>query len=304
MIKQGRVYYLFSTGVEHGLNGGTIQLRRSTNLVTWELMGTVFDAVPEWVTKAVGPIPNLWAPDISFFNDKYHLYYAGSHFGTNNSVIGLATNTTLDSNNPAYRWVDEGKVVSSLPASDNYNAIDPNVSFDAAGVPWLAFGSFWSGIKLRRLDPATGKPTDADPKLYPIASRGGGAIEAPAIVFHDGYYYLFVSWDRCCAGVNSTYRIMVGRATAITGPYLDSTGKELNAGGGDQLLAGYDHVRGPGGQSVFVDGKAFWLVHHYYDALQNGAVKVHVRQLTWTKDHWPVAGAPYQGKQSYFSFVP
>ncbi len=297
MIKQGRTYYLFATG-------GTIQIRRSTNLVSWELAGTVFDTIPDWITTAVGNIPDLWAPDISYFNGKYHLYYAGSHFGTNNSVIGLATNTTLDRTSRDYHWVDEGLVIESLPASDNWNAIDPNLSFDTAGVPWLAWGSFWSGIKMRRLDLNTGKLSTVDQTLYALASRGGGAIEAAAILAHDGYYYLFVSFDRCCAGANSTYRIMVGRATTITGPYLDSTGKPMMEGGGDQLLAGYDNVRGPGGQSVYFDGKTTWLVHHYYDALANGAIKLQIRKLTWTNDHWPHADAPYKPSTGIFGFSP
>lgn len=295
MIKQGHTYYVFATG-------GTIQIRKSTNLVSWELAGTVFDRIPDWITKAVGTIPDLWAPDISYFNGKYHLYYAGSHFGTNNSVIGLATNTTLDPGSRDYHWVDEGMVIDSLPASDNWNAIDPNLSFDSTGVPWLAWGSFWSGIKMRRLDLNTGKLSTVDQKLYALASRGGGAIEAPAILAHDGYYYLFVSFDRCCAGANSTYRIMVGRSTTITGPYLDSTGTSMLSGGGDQLLASYDNVHGPGGQSVYVDGQTTWLVHHYYDALANGAITLQIRKLTWTNEHWPHVAAPYKPSPGIFGF--
>ena len=38
---------------------------------------------------------------------------------------------------------------------------------------------------------------------------GTNAIEAPFIMKHGGYYYLFVSWDYCCRGIKSNYRVAV-----------------------------------------------------------------------------------------------
>src|SRR4051812_33772169 len=40
IMKQDGAYYIFSTGDEQGLNQGTIQIRRSTDLTHWELAGT------------------------------------------------------------------------------------------------------------------------------------------------------------------------------------------------------------------------------------------------------------------------
>lgn len=280
MFKQGHTYYVFSTG-------GSLQIRSSTNLKTWRYEGTVFDTIPSWVTKTVGPITDLWAPDVSYFDGFYHLYYAGSQFGTNTSVIGLATNVTLDPASPRYHWVDRGLVLSST-TSDTYNAIDPSVVLDAGHVPWLAFGSFWTGIKLRRLDARTGKPARADTRLYALAFRPDtNAIEAPFITRRGHYYYLFVSFDFCCRGAKSTYRIMVGRAAKLTGPYRDRKGARMDQGAATQMLAGSDRYRGPGGQSILVDGLAYWLVYHYYDALDNGVSKLQISQLHWTRDGWP-----------------
>jgi len=292
MIRAGSTYYVFSTGDENGLNQGNILIRKSTDLAYWQLVGTVFETIPAWISDALGSTPpNLWAPDIAQANGKYYLYYAGSRFGTNNSVIGLATNVTLDPASPDYKWVDEGLVIRSTPR-DNWNAIDPAVAIDTDGGAWLSFGSFWDGIKMRRLDAGTGKLATDDTTLYSLASRNGGPIEAPAIVYHGGYYYLFVSFDFCCRGVKSTYKIMVGRAAKITGPYTDRSGKRMDQGGGDLLLAGDDRFRGPGGQSVFLDGNTYRLVHHVYDTFQNGLPQLKIKDLTWTTDGWPEIPRP------------
>ena len=73
-----------------------------------------------------------WAPDISFFNGQYCLYYACSTFGSNHSVIGLATNTTLNPDESAFRWQDQGLVLESQ-TSDDFNALDPQHVVDRDG---------------------------------------------------------------------------------------------------------------------------------------------------------------------------
>ena len=292
IIRQDSAYYVFSTGDEGGLNHGTIQIRRSIDLANWELVGTIFSDIPKWIGDELGDVPpNLWAPDISFLNGKYHLYYAGSRFGTNNSVIGLATNSTLDPANPSYQWVDEGLVIRSH-LTDNWNAIDPNLSLDANNTPWLSFGSFWDGIKMRRIDPSTGKLVADDTTLYALASRGGEAIEAPSIVYRDGYYYLFVSFDLCCRSVISTYNIRVGRSASITGPYADRDGKGMDRGGGTLLLETKDRFVGPGGQMVYLDDGVYRMVNHYYDRSDRGIPKLQIHDLAWTSDGWPQVASP------------
>lgn len=284
LIKQGGTYYVFSTG-------GGLQIRTSPDLVTWTYRGTVFSSIPSWISGYVGSITDLWAPDISYHNGVYYLYYAGSTFGSNTSVIGLATNTTLDPSSSSYKWVDKGLVLRST-SSDNYNAIDPNLSYDGNGVPWLAFGSFWSGLKLRRLDASTMKPSTSDTTIYSLAQRPSpDAIEASFIVHRGSYYYLFASVDYCCQGVNSTYKIAVGRASSITGPYYAESGVAMLNGGYTILLQSSGNVIGPGGQSVYLDGSRYLLIHHYYDGANNGVVKIQIRQVTWGGG-WPQLSAP------------
>jgi arabinan endo-1,5-alpha-L-arabinosidase len=293
MARESGTYYLFSTGDPAGqIGNGNIQIRTSRNLRRWAYAGTVFADKPGWITAALGSIPNLWAPDISFFGGLWHLYYAGSSFGSNNSVIGLATTPTLNPGSPRYHWTDRGLVFRST-SSDDFNAIDPSVVRAAGGAAWLVFGSFWSGIKLLRLDAATGKPASAAPAVDSLAQRPApDAEEGAGITYHDGYYYLLVSFDSCCQGIGSSYRIMVGRSASVTGPYVDPNGTSMMNAGGMELQGSDEAMIGPGSSSVYQDGSRSYLVYHYYDAFQDGDPWVQVRPLVWTSSGWPVTGQP------------
>lgn len=281
MAQEGDTYYVFSTG-------SRIMMICSQDMTNWEFCGRVFEALPPWLLKAVPGVGDLWAPDISFWQGKWHLYYAGSTFGSNRSVIGLATNVTLNQASPDYQWVDEGEVIGST-AGDNWNAIDPNLAFDEKGQPWLAFGSYWSGLKLRKIDAQTGTLAADDSTLYPLATRfeANGSIEAAFIIRHGDFFYLFASFDFCCRGVDSTYNVRVGRATTITGPYLDRDGKALLAGGGTRILVTYERWIGPGHNGIFQEGATTWFVYHAYDAKGAGISKLRIEALGWDEAGWP-----------------
>jgi beta-xylosidase len=291
LIRDGERYVTVTTG-EGDLRRRYLPLRTSTDLVGWEPAGTVFTRPPAWIVHELGWLPtDLWAPDISHFAGRYHLYYAASQAYTNNSVIGLATNATLDPLDPRHEWRDEGMVVRSTPGVDLFSAIDPEVALDRRGRPWLAYGSFWTGIRLQRIDEATGKLLAGAP-VHMIASRPPpSAVEAAAIMRRGGFYYLFTSFDLCCRGVDSDYRLMVGRSRALTGPYADRDGVPLTAGGGTQVLAGYGRYAGPGHADVLREDGADLLVHHYYDREDGGRPRLSVRELAW-RDGWPEAGEP------------
>lgn len=285
IIKEGSTYYLFSTRAG-------IALRCSEDLVLWRLCGDVFGHLPQWAVEDVPGLRGLWAPDISYFNGKYHLYYSASTFGSNRSSIGLVTNVTLNPLSDKFKWEDQGKVIGS-ERSDDWNAIDPNLAFDEAGQPWLSFGSFWSGIKLRKIDAATGKLSAQDQTLYSLASRPRtkelpGAIEAPAIIRKKRSYYLFVSFDICCRGVNSTYNIRVGRAPRITGPYVDRSGKPMMEGGGTILVEGSGgRWRGPGHCAILQERDGDRLVYHAYDAEARGIPTLRISSIVWDAEGWP-----------------
>ncbi len=282
IIRDRGEYYLFSTGRD-------IPIRVSADLVTWSEAGSVFSWMPLWAAEDIPSADGIWAPDISFYAGRFHLYYAVSTFGSNTSEIGLATNATLDPRSPSYDWVDEGSVLRSGPA-DDWNAIDPNLVIDASGQPWLAFGSYWSGVKLVKLDRSTGKPEAGPLKLYSLARRpeAPDAIEAPFIVLRGGSYYLFDSYDFCCRGADSTYNVRVGRSSAVTGPYLDRRGRPMMDGGGTTIAKSEGRWRGPGGESVFRDASgAWWMVYHVYDAKLAGTPTLRISPLVWDRDGWP-----------------
>jgi arabinan endo-1,5-alpha-L-arabinosidase len=290
MAKEGDTYYVFSTGPG-------ITIYQSTDLVNWRWIGRVFDGEPSWARDAVPEFTgHLWAPDIFERDGRYYLYYSVSAFGKNTSAIGVAVNETLDPESPDYAWVDRGMVLLSVPFRDDWNAIDAAIVQDEDGVPWMSFGSFWDGLKLVRLGPdllGLAEPQE----WHSIARRarspapddkaGDGAVEAPYIFHKDGWYYLFVSFDRCCRGMDSTYKIMVGRSRSATGPYVDRDGTPMLEGGGTLVLAGDEDWVALGHNAAYTFDDQDWLVFHAYETADNAKQKLRILRISW-QDGWPV----------------
>jgi arabinan endo-1,5-alpha-L-arabinosidase len=280
----GNTWYVLNTG-DPAVNGGTIQIKKSTDRRAFTSVGTVWNEIPAWIKQTVPAVTNLWAPQVFLHEGTYYLYYSASSFGSNNSLIALATNTTLDPSAPGYNWVDQGLVWKSQP-SDDYNAIDPAVVEDASGTPFLTFGSFWSGVRQIELQWPSGKPADGVTVPTRLVDRlvPPNAVEAPYMIRHDGYYYLFVSFDFCCRGADSTYKIAVGRSRSVNGPFTDELGTPLQHGGGTVILSSDGPMIGPGGVSISGD----LLAHHFYDGDAGGAITLSIRRLQWGPGGWPV----------------
>jgi arabinan endo-1,5-alpha-L-arabinosidase len=291
VAKAGDTYYLFCTGMG-------ISVFSSTDLKNWKAEKPVFEKAPQWAVETIpGFKGHIWAPDIIFHEGQYFLYYSVSAFGKNTSCIGVATNTTLDSSDSNYKWVDHGKVIQSVPGRDLWNAIDPNVILDEKKNPWMVFGSFWNGIKLVRLS-STLLELSAPEEWYTVSKRprdlkvkdpdpGPGAVEAPFLFRKGEYYYLFVSFDFCCRGKESTYKIVVGRSKNIRGPYIDKDGMPLDENGGSLVLEGDQRWAGLGHNSVYSFDGNDYLIFHAYDSEDGGKPKLRVENLSWESD-WPV----------------
>ena len=317
-------FMLFST--TGGSNDKGIKARYySAKEDKWVGSGDVLtgDSAPQWL-KILYPNnqEKFWAPDLPF-PDRKIMYYSTWSFSGQDGVasIGRAEGTGTA---PDIKWVDDGKPVVS---TDKYTydnggpcAIDPSVFEDYDGRLWLSFGSHglidgppdFGGIWIVELDPITGHiPDTTDPVWTPenpaythIANYGEtryneNNVEAPFIFKHNGFYYLFVNWDRCCNDVDSDYRIFVGRAKSPTGPYVDKTGKSLFDGGGSLLIESEGRFIGPGHAGIFQDkGGKFCFSFHYYDREDSGRAKLALRELIW-EENWPVVTArDYQIEKS------
>lgn len=321
-------YYIFSTGMGIGVMS-------SADMKVWRREPSVFNVtyvrenlepgmqrprsrsidwsnstLPHWTVDSVrGFNGHMWAPDISFHNGRWYVYYSCSTFGKNRSAIGVATNKTLDPSSPDFKWEDLGPVVVSHQHQDNWNAIDPNLIWSGKK-PYLTFGSFWDGIQLIRLDRKDLSRTAG--KMKTISRRvgrkltlaeidnvenftieggdtieaGENAVEAPFIIHHGDYYYLLVSFDYCCRGEKSTYKTVYGRSRKVEGPYLDRQGNRMERGGGTILYGPDKDFFGIGHCSAYEFDGQWYFVSHAYDKAQNGRAKLFIRPINFTSDGW------------------
>lgn len=244
---------------------------------------------------------------------------------TERAFIGL-----METSDPASNvWEDKGMVIcsssdraidgwgrSSLNNWDayfQYNAIDPTLVITPEGEHWMIYGSWHSGIAAIQLDPETGKVMETLPSPWDISDNSYGTLiatrqmgnrwqasEGPEIIYHDGYYYLFLAYDALAV----PYNTRVARATNITGPYVGMDGTDITNVGGELYpvvthpykFNGSDGWVGISHCCVFDDGNGNW-----YFASQgrfpenvaginasNALMMGHVRSIRWTEDGWPV----------------
>ncbi|HYQ58631.1 MAG TPA: family 43 glycosylhydrolase [Draconibacterium sp.] len=310
IIKEDDTYYLSRSGGE---------VATSKDLKDWKFSYYFFDEDPVWVTPQItganertaisatrgssGERPGqqrkgrVNAPDIQLVNGTYYLYYNVTSFAKNTSAIGVATNKTLNPESPEFEWVDHGMVIQSIPYRDMWNAIDANLVMDG-NQGWLVFGSFWGGIQMLKLAPdllSVAKPEfwhhiAAQPRNFYLdwADPGDGAIEGAFIYKHIQYFYLFASLDYCCRGIESDYKIIVGRSRYVEGPYVDKEGRQLSMGGGTLVVEGNDRWAAVGHNSAYtMNGKSI-IVMHGYDKLDSGKSKLLIREIKWGRDDWPI----------------
>jgi arabinan endo-1,5-alpha-L-arabinosidase len=296
IIRSGNTYYVLSTdpGTANG-QVGDLPIVCSNDQINWTRCGQVFNTIPSWITTLYPGITTLWAPDVSYFNGVYHVYYTASTFGSQKSSIGLATAPTM-----AGPWTDSGGPILQSTTGSAYNAIDPNILIDygtgsTVQHVWLTYGSFYGGIYQREINPQTGLLLASNTTNYQLASQpsaNGNAIEGASLVQKNGYYYLFVSLGYCCNTpyTTDTYQIAVGRGTSPNGPFVDQNGTAMLSGGGTVILSSSGEFTAPGGESVYTDAvNGDLITFHALSNNQNGFDYLFVNQLTWP-NNWPVIG--------------
>lgn len=313
IIKCDDTYWIFGTG-------DGIYSMYSKDLINWQAGPTPFTktAFPAWIKNYVAKFDgNFWAPDIIFMNDKYYLYYSCSEWGTMTSTIGCVTNKTLNPNSPEYKWEDVGFLgIWSYQPGLALNAIDPSLMRGHDGKIWMVYGSFnEQGIVVTEIDSISGKPKTTAGNLPGISianswtgpqSTSYAEGEGASMIYRDGYYYLFYNKGGCCAGIASTYYMVMGRSTSPKGPFLDKSGKALRLKGqpsGGTVVLKHDNSRetddryfGPGHFGLYSENGVDYVTFHYYDpngyypnpaANNQGGPTLGLAKLVWGEDGWP-----------------
>lgn len=280
-------YYIYCTGA---------MCYRSSDLISWERVGTVVKEPPKESSDWVGD-KAIWAPDIIKVGDEYRLYCSNSTWGVRQSCIFLAVSDCAEG-----PFIPRGCVLKTsehLPV----NAIDANIIEDAqTHEQYMVYGSFWGGCHMLKLDPETGLA--AEPGIGTCVARrprwADCAIEGPYIRYNQatGYYYLFVSYG----SLKSDYNIRVGRSKHITGPYYDHNGRAMTDTEdytnevGYLLHGGYQFNdaqpwMGPGHNSVLedTDGKWYVICHIRQRNFHGPEIStMHCHQILWSEDGWPL----------------
>jgi arabinan endo-1,5-alpha-L-arabinosidase len=245
-----------------------------------------------WHSGAVRPGGGL-APDAIKIGDRYYVAYAskgGGMSGGHAGAINTMWTKTLDPKSSNFGFHDDGIVVATDGIED-CDAIDPAFLLDPTdGRLWLTYGTFFGYIRIIELDPKTGKRVPGNQPIN-IAID----MEATAMMYRDGWYYLLGTHGTCCDGANSTYNIRVGRSKKVTGPFLDNMGMDTLKGGGKLVVAAGSRFVGPGhfGLLDLGDGVQKFSCHYEADLDRSGRSVLNIRPLLW-KDGWPIAGDNFQ----------
>lgn len=281
MIKQGKTYYVFSTG-------RGISVKTSPDKIHWSRAGNVFKTgnLPAWHKQEIPDQDgSLWAPDIHFYKGKYYLYYSVSAWMNFNSGIGLATNTTLDTTDPKYAWKDEGLIINYRNGGTGVNVIDPQAFRDKDGKLWLVYGSYKAGLRLTELNAVTGKLLSEDSTTRTVLTTSLG--EGEFIIKGPKYYYLFASRGICCKGMQSNYQMVMGRSSTIKGPYLNKEGQSWVDNKYSLFLAGDSTEPGRGHNGFFTEGDTTFIVYHAYTRAANGQSLLNIKPLYMDAEGWP-----------------
>ena len=271
--KNGK-FYAFST-----MQNGNVPVYQSDNLANWEYYGNAYADmnVPKFVPNA-----GIWAPDANYINGKYVLYFSMSTWGGEwEAGIGRSTAVKVGG------YYSNSKLLFNSKEIGVQNSIDP-VIFQEGGRNYLIWGSF-RGIYITELTEDGLEIIDKTD----IQKIAGTAYEGIYIHKRNDYYYMFGAWGSCCEGLNSTYRVVVGRSKSLFGPYVNKQGRKMLENNHEVILIGNDNVKGPGHTSqIFTDDKGQdWILYHGYEAADvNAGRKVFLDKVNWDSEGWPTIG--------------
>ena len=259
VLRVDDAYYAYATtDVSQNL-----QLARSTDLVTWEVLDDPLPKIAAWSSG------DTWAPEVLQTSAGFVLYYTAHAPDLKRpDSNGSQCITLAVSEKPEGPFVDSSE--EPLVCQPKLGgSIDATPFVDADGKKYLIWkndgnccgrptrfylqGLSDDGLKL------TGKVADLG--VVNDQTWEGSLIEAPSLIVRDGTYYLFFS-----ANGYDTEFYAVGYATAksLRGPYTDAPENPILTSAWDRPVT--SRARGPGHQSVVETPKGeLWMAYHAWD---------------------------------------
>ena len=283
VIRTDEGFYLYATQT----NSYWIPIYFSKDLVNWEFKRSAFRKATRPTEDVLPGGGAFWAPEIRYINGKYVLYFSWAKWGDGSiSYTAVAT-----SDSPVGDFLN----AKPLLITDDFgsNCID-QFYYEEDGKKYMFVGSF-NGIYVTELtDDGLSVKRGADGKPVLKKQVCGRAFEGTNIYKKGKYYYLFASINNCCPnnGMDSKYKVVVGRSENLLGPYVDRKGKDMLDNSWELVLEGDGETFfGPGHNSIIIpdDAGTDWMIYHSY-VKENGAVGGRLGMLdrvVWSADGWP-----------------
>ena len=283
VIRTDEGFYLYATQT----NSYWIPIYFSKDLVNWEFKRSAFRKATRPTEDVLPGGGAFWAPEIRYINGKYVLYFSWAKWGDGSiSYTAVAT-----SDSPVGDFLN----AKPLLITDDFgsNCID-QFYYEEDSKKYMFVGSF-NGIYVTELtDDGLSVKRGADGKPVLKKQVCGRAFEGTNIYKKGKYYYLFASINNCCPnnGMDSKYKVVVGRSENLLGPYVDRKGKDMLDNSWELVLEGDGETFfGPGHNSIIIpdDAGTDWMIYHSY-VKENGTVGGRLGMLdriVWSADGWP-----------------
>ena len=283
VIRTDEGFYLYATQT----NSYWIPIYFSKDLVNWEFKRSAFRKATRPTEDVLPGGGAFWAPEIRYIYGKYVLYFSWAKWGDGRiSYTAVAT-----SDSPVGDFLN----AKPLLITDDFgsNCID-QFYYEEDGKKYMFVGSF-NGIYVTELtDDGLSVKRGADGKPVLKKQVCGRAFEGTNIYKKGKYYYLFASINNCCPnnGMDSKYKVVVGRSENLLGPYVDRKGKDMLDNSWELVLEGDGETFfGPGHNSIIIpdDAGTDWMIYHSY-VKENGTVGGRLGMLdriVWSADGWP-----------------
>ena len=283
VIRTDEGFYLYATQT----NSYWIPIYFSKDLVNWEFKRSAFRKATRPTEDVLPGGGAFWAPEIRYINGKYVLYFSWAKWGDGSiSYTAVAT-----SDSPVGDFLN----AKPLLITDDFgsNCID-QFYYEEDGKKYMFVGSF-NGIYVTELtDDGLSVKRGADGKPVLKKQVCGRAFEGTNIYKKGKYYFLFASINNCCPnnGMDSKYKVVVGRSENLLGPYVDRKGKDMLDNSWELVLEGDGETFfGPGHNSIIIpdDAGTDWMIYHSY-VKENGTVGGRLGMLdriVWSADGWP-----------------